>query len=267
MAQDILIDPEIRDWVLIPIMIVMVCIGILRHYVTLLLSSSTPKLEIKGIRESLALARSRNLQSNSQILPFYAFEIHKKHLTTAFQAGEYLKNKNGKQNGESGDPLQGMPDPKQMEVVMDGLKKNMGMMIPQMIIMGWVNYFFSGFVIVKLPFPLTLRFKSMLQRGIETNDMDVTWVSSLSWYFLNLFGLKGIYSLLLGEGNAADGSKDMQNMANQNQAAMGQPVDMQKIFLTEKEALELAEHYWEMQNIEEKVLKKFNISLSLKKQQ
>lgn len=54
---------------------------------------------------------------------------------------------------------------------------------------------------VKLPFPLTLGFKSMLQRGIETPDMDVRWVSSLSWYFLNFFGLNGLYRLILGDDN------------------------------------------------------------------
>lgn len=55
--------------------------------------------------------------------------------------------------------------------------------------------------IVKLPFPLTLGFKSMLQRGIETQDMDVRWVSSLSWYFLNFFGLNGLYRIILGNDN------------------------------------------------------------------
>ena len=44
-------------------------------------------------------------------------------------------------------------------------------------------------------------FKSMMQRGIETQDMDVRWVSSLSWYFLNLFGLDGLFRLLLGSDN------------------------------------------------------------------
>lgn len=41
----------------------------------------------------------------------------------------------------------------------------------------------------------------MLQRGIETPDMDVRWVSSLSWYFLNFFGLNGLYHLILGGDN------------------------------------------------------------------
>lgn len=41
----------------------------------------------------------------------------------------------------------------------------------------------------------------MLQRGIETPDMDVRWVSSLSWYFLNFFGLNGLYRLILGGEN------------------------------------------------------------------
>lgn len=56
---------------------------------------------------------------------------------------------------------------------------------------------------VKLPFPVTLGFKSMLQRGIETPDMDVRWVSSLSWYFLNFFGLNGLYRLILGGDNCS----------------------------------------------------------------
>jgi hypothetical protein len=109
-------------------------------------------------------------------------------------------------------------DPAAMDGMMAGMKTQMVMMVPQMVIMGWINFFFQGFILsacsltkskanidvygaVKLPFPLTLGFKSMLQRGIETPDMDVRWVSSLSWYFLNFFGLNGLYRLILGGDN------------------------------------------------------------------
>jgi hypothetical protein len=144
-----------------------------------------------------------------------------------------------------------------MEMMMDGLKKNMAMIIPQTIIMGWVNFFFSGFVLIKLPFPLTLRFKSMLQRGIDTSEMDVTWVSSLSWYFLNLFGLRSIFNLILGEENAADSIRDMQAMSGGMTPTPNQPQDFNRLFLMEKENLELTIHQWALDNVEERILTKY----------
>lgn len=54
---------------------------------------------------------------------------------------------------------------------------------------------------MKLPFPLTPQFKAMLQSGVGTIDLDVRWVSSLSWYFLTLFGLQPVYNFILGGDN------------------------------------------------------------------
>lgn len=54
---------------------------------------------------------------------------------------------------------------------------------------------------VKLPFPLTLGFKSLFARDIAMPDLNVRWVSALSWYFLNLFGLNGVFKLILGQDN------------------------------------------------------------------
>jgi len=46
------------------------------------------------------------------------------------------------------------------------MKQNMAMVVPNMALMAWVSYFFSGFVLVRLPFRVGENLKPMLQRGI-----------------------------------------------------------------------------------------------------
>jgi len=85
-------------------------------------------------------------------------------------------------------------------MMMDMMKGNMVNMVPNFALMTFVSYFFSGFVCLKLPFPLpSNRFKVMMQRGIDLSTLDVSYVSSLSWYFIVSFGLNGVYRLILGE--------------------------------------------------------------------
>ena len=55
--------------------------------------------------------------------------------------------------------------------------------------------------LVRLPFPLTIKFKGMLQAGVATRDMDPQWMSSISWYVLCIFGLQSVFNYLLGSDN------------------------------------------------------------------
>jgi len=240
----------------------MILVGILRHYVVLLLQSSPKKLPKAAIREQRALARSQILRAtsaNSSIPPTFYRSISI-HLAAAFDAGTYLKDGPPKGDAPS-TPPNPMSDPAAMDGMMAGMKTQMVMMVPQMVIMGWINFFFQGFVLIKLPFPLTLGFKSMLQRGIETPDMDVRWVSSLSWYFLNFFGLNGLYRLILGSDNsAADSSQTM--MASPFAGAggqPGQPQDYVKLFKAEKDNLAFAEgtYSWMGDDVETRLLRKY----------
>lgn len=78
---------------------------------------------------------------------------------------------------------------------------------------GWISFFFSGFVVATVPLPLPFPldyFKGWLQRGLASEDIQINWVSSLSWYFLvAFFGLNAVYRVLLGDDNAADSTRDM----------------------------------------------------------
>ena len=115
-----------------------------------------------------------------------------------------------------------------------------------MLMMGWVSFFFSGFVLVKLPFGLTPSFKSMLQRGITLASLDVSYVSSLSWYFVNLFGVRGLFSLLLGDSSAAiDNTEVMARQMQQMGQIPGQQMEPSKLYEPERTELELVQHDYE----------------------
>ncbi|THH33663.1 hypothetical protein EUX98_g544 [Antrodiella citrinella] len=260
-AVSLYLDPQIRDWVLFPITLVMILVGILRHYVVLLLQAAPKKQPRGAIREQRALVRAQILRAtapNSPLPPSY-YNAVSQHLTDAFTNGSYLKDGPPKSDASTAPPNP-LTDPNAMDGMMAGMKTQMVMMVPQMVIMGWINFFFQGFVLIKLPFPLTLGFKSMLQRGIETPDMDVRWVSSLSWYFLNFFGLNGLYRLILGSDNgAADASRDMSTPFAAAAPQMGQAQDYSKLFKAEQDNLEFSKglHVWVADDVETRILKKY----------
>jgi len=246
-------DPALFYWILFPITIVMVLTGVLRHYATVLLASSPKPLSPPALREQRSLIRGINLRTNASQLSRTSFDVRKEYLISNYKAGKFLKDPENK-GKPAGNP---MTDPAAMDGMMSMMKGNMMMMIPQQLIMSWINAFFAGFVIMKLPFPLTLRFKSMLQSGVATRDLDVRWVSSLSWYFLNLFGLQSVFIFILGDDNAA--SQMAQQMAQMNPGAIGaggfQPgQDPDKLFQNEAENLEVLEHWYILQGVEHRFL-------------
>jgi len=243
---DILLDDKIRDWVLLPIVLVVFLVAIVRQNVSLLIQGER-KPELKKIQERQILLRSQRLRVNGKCLSKSSFDRRK----SFFNDPSVGIFKEPEQREGDSNPLMNpaMMDPMNM---MDMLKNNITMVVPQLVIMTWVSHFFSGFVIVKVPFPLTVAFRGMLQRGIELDSLAVTWVSSLSWYFLVLFGLRGVNSLVLGEGNAADDAKLMQ----QQMDATAVGADTKKLFQSEKENLELVEHKWHLEDAEKRLLSK-----------
>lgn len=209
-----------------------------------------------------ALVQSQVLRSTSSFspLPPSSFQALSTRLTEGFHNGAFLKTPlkrdadgNVLEEQAVSKPPNPLADPGAMDGMMENMKKQAVMMVPNFLIMGWVRvslleltdhetglircwlpffidqlllfwfpsqrvlsfslfllwvYLISQSILVKLPFPLTHGFKSMLQRDIAAPDMgtfhllstlsstsgltailsDVRWVSALSWYFLNWFG-------------------------------------------------------------------------------
>ena len=136
--------------------------GILRHYATVLMQTTPKKLDAKAVREQCApsqalymhtysllypirrsLARGINLRSNASVLSPQSFQARKTYLISSFHSGTFLKEPENK--GKP--PPNPMTDPAGMEAMMGMMRGNMAMMIPQTLIMSWINAFFSGFII------------------------------------------------------------------------------------------------------------------------
>jgi hypothetical protein len=91
--------------------------------------------------------------------------------------------------------------------MMDNMKGMMVMMATTIPAMAWINSFFAGFVLAKVPFSLTQQFRSMTQSGIDMANLDVSYVSSVSFYFLIVFGLNQLQPLFLDDSDSDDGAK------------------------------------------------------------
>jgi hypothetical protein len=239
--HDIPLDPRIRDWVLLPIFAVMFMQGVLRQYVSVLLADR-PKVNLQLLANNELVKRSQRYRVNGHYIPESAFRMRRAYFT---QKAFARKVKEGeKEEAPPQDPM----------AMMGMMKQNMAMIVPNMVLMGWVSYFFAGFVLAKLPFPLTERFKAMLQRGIFLKSLNASYVSSLSFYFITMFGMRGLFSLVLGSAAA-----DIDTRAMQAQMQMGagqgmQPVDHQKIFEVEKNEIEILQHDFVIRDAEYKLL-------------
>ncbi len=256
------LDPAIRMWVFLPIVAITFLVGIIRHYVSMLLSSEK-KVDLSKVKDSQLLLRTRSLRENARYLPKQSFLMRRHYFNN--EDNGILKATQSRPSA----PPNPMTDPSMMT---DMLKGNLTNVLPMIVIGGWINWHFSGFVTTKVPFPLTLRFKPMLQRGIELMSLDASWVSSASWYFLNVFGLRSIYALVLGENNgkskkvsnvnkdsiqnclllAADQSRMMQEQMTMQAGGMQQ--DPKAAFKAEWEALEITEHSWALRHAEQEMM-------------
>lgn len=237
--MEILLDSAIRDWVMIPIILVMLLVGLLRNSLTRHFNtSSTEAGKPDDIMATQILLRTSRLRTNADFLP----------PKSAAQKVSYFCKAEGVLHKafEVEDMTNMMMNPMAM---LGGLKRNMVYSVTMMLMLSWISQYCSGFILARVPFPLTQKFRSMLQRGVELNALDVTYVSSTSWYFLVLFGLNGIYRLIEGKKEEISLTQQMMPMMG-----AGPGKDWNKIFASERDSLELLKHKFALESAEARFL-------------
>ena len=136
-------DPHNSYWILLPITVVMILTGVLRHYLSTLLQSTPKKQSLGKMREQRSLMRAQNLRGNYQQISKSSFERRKEFFIDGVKEGKFLEDPENRGKPKP-NPLS---DPAAMEGMMGMMKGNVAMMVPQSLIMGWINAFFSGYVI------------------------------------------------------------------------------------------------------------------------
>ena len=151
------------------------------------------------------------------------------------------------------DPMASMAQP-DMGQAAGMMKSQMVFIVSQGALGYWVNYLFSGFLVAKTPFPLTFRFKSMLQRGVEVENLEAGYISGLCWYFMIMMAIGGIQQFITSlwvdeDEKLADpnGQDEMMMMMGMPPPGMGHPMmqgpDPKKIYKQEEDSLNI--HYFE----------------------
>ncbi|KAG7668125.1 putative ER membrane protein complex subunit 3 [Nannochloris sp. 'desiccata'] len=219
---------------------------LLRQYASVLLmgGKSSEPLKPQEIRGKAILARSGALRANFGFLTASGFR-QRLAFFVAKDTGAF------NQKTEKKDMTQMMmTNPDAMTGMM---KQQLGGLGPQLALGAFVNFFFRGFILGKLPFGLSPKFRSMLQSGIDLPSLDVSYLSSLSYYMLLLFGSRGVMTLFFQDAAVNDAAQMMQ-MQMQTQMGFMNPatMDPEKAYKAETQVLNLMQYRWRMEGSEQR---------------
>jgi len=254
---DLVLDPGIRSYVLIPIFLVVFLRSLLSNNIAKLVKPETKVSQKDKILHSQALRRSKRTRANSHWIPSSSF----------YQRRRYLNNTSLAQV-QVNQPQPGEQNVDELSNMMSMMKGNTASYISNIGFMFWVNSFFSGFLLVRLPFNITETLRPLVQRDVALQPFDSSYVSSLSWYFISFFGLGGLNKLLLGQSHE---DPDMKMMKDQMGGAgpmgmpgmgpampgMGGQYDPNPMFAQERNELKIINHNWACKDADKKLLSRW----------
>jgi len=205
-------------WVFVPIIYVTCVIQLFRLYYNLYSSYTKTKKKVKranygDTKDKQLVEKCDHLSKKYFLLTREAFDSRRNYLCVAERG--YLVTNGDRPPVDSVNSMQSA-----QAGMMDNMKGMIVMMATTIPAMAWINSFFAGFVLAKVPFSMTQQFRSLTQSGIDMANLDVSYVSSVSFYFLIVFGLNQLQSLLFDDEADEDSMKVINEDRKQMQAGM-----------------------------------------------
>ena len=121
-----------------------------------------------------------NLRNNAAVLPPSTFAARRVRMVEQFKDGTFLADPDAR-----GKPKPNpMTDPSAMEGMMGAMKGNVAMMVPQTLIMSWINAFFSGFVLCESAPASCCKIANLIRRISVNTIITPTCVGYLNKVYL-----------------------------------------------------------------------------------
>lgn len=239
--QSLPLDISLQIWVLLPITIATLLVAIIRRNLSQAFLRE-PLSNPSKVSASSNLARSGILRRNAGYISEKQFEVRK----------NYFVRKDGPLDVPS-DPQSAMSALMNPDTLSNQAVSIATTVIPQMLLGQWASSSFAGLVVCRLPFTLTPRFRTMLQSGIESvgRNLDISYVSSLSWFVLNVFGVSELLILF-----ALSQDESMPVIIPASALQLTDSLNPGKAFSTEREALSSLKHEFVLDEEHKKFISK-----------
>jgi len=224
----------------------MIAAGMLRRYMGILMKPAPKTMGVVEQRSKSTLQKCAQLKGGSgNYISTTKWEARRQYYSS--RENGYLRDQADWAEEETANsPPTGGVDPANPMAMMDGMKGSMAFMVQNMVMMQGIQHFFKGFILLKVPFPLTRGFKMMFQRGLRDSmsTLDTSYVSSVSWYFLVMYGLRGFFAMVIGSPSQEElESNKIQHTLGMNtsggSAAPSQQFDAPKVLKQEADNMEL----------------------------
>lgn len=278
-TSDIILDPKIKTHVLLPITLIMLLVHILRQTMTMMLRQKPSLKKMVKVREEQHLQRCiMTAQNGWTSLCSSEWDSRKTYIFEQYSKVSNLNTILSKPVDENKQDQPEMANPFTQaglnETLWESMKGNLVNYLPQPILMFYMSYLFRGYIALKLPFVLTSNFKPMFQSSIMTTDLNVCYVTGISWYFVNLLGVESlnrVFSQIFGLSGPVGRPEDvvlenvsnllssggMQNQQPQMQAAFGQPKP-EEPFIKQAKSIKMLNFKSCLTNVEERFVNNYD---------